>query len=81
MLEEEARIDRDGIDTKRFDLGLQRLHPALKAELRRSVRGTEFKTDQPAVEEIVIIRPERCFRINGRTARVTFIGPTRLVDS
>src|SRR5260370_5157794 len=28
---------------KRFDLSLQRLHPALKAELRRGVCGTELK--------------------------------------
>src|SRR5579864_5865229 len=42
----EARIDSDGVDTKRFDLGLQRLHPSLKAKFRRSVRGTEFKPDQ-----------------------------------
>ena len=38
------------------------------------------KPIRPAVEEIVIFRPERCFRITGRTARVTFIGPTRLVE-
>ena len=34
----------------------------------------------PAVEEIVITRPERCPRITGSTARVTFIGPNRLVS-
>jgi hypothetical protein len=28
-----------------------------------------------------MITPERCFRITGRTARVTFIGPIRLVDT
>src|SRR4029453_2976174 len=34
----------------------------------------------PAVEEIVSSRPDRCLRITGRTARVTFIGPNRSVD-
>src|SRR3954468_12866007 len=33
----------------------------------------------PAVEEIVTTCPERCFRISGRTARVTFNGPRRFV--
>ena len=40
---EEARIDSDRIDTKRFDLSLQRLHPALKAELRRRAGGAKLK--------------------------------------
>ena len=34
----------------------------------------------PAVEEIDTISPERCSRITGSTARVTFIGPNRLVS-
>jgi len=33
----------------------------------------------PAVDVIVTTFPERCLRITGRTARVTFIGPTRFV--
>ena len=34
----------------------------------------------PAVDEIATTSPERCRRITGRTARVTFIGPNRLVS-
>ena len=34
----------------------------------------------PAVEEIVTTRPERWARITGRTARVTLIGPNRVVS-
>jgi hypothetical protein len=34
----------------------------------------------PAVEEIVRSRPERCLRITGRAARVTFIGPNSSVS-
>ena len=30
---------------------------------------------EPADEEMVTTCPERCLRITGRTARVTFIGP------
>ena len=37
------------------------------------------KPAKPADEEIVTTCPERCSRMTGRTARVTFIGPTRLV--
>ena len=33
----------------------------------------------PAVEEIEMICPDRCLRITGKTARVTCIGPIRLV--
>ena len=33
----------------------------------------------PAVDEIETTFPDRCSRMTGRTARVTFIGPTRLV--
>jgi hypothetical protein len=35
----------------------------------------------PAVEEIVMMWPERWLRMTGRTARVTFIGPMMLVVS
>ena len=35
----------------------------------------------PAVEEMVTRRPERCLRITGKTARVTFIGPNSKVSS
>ena len=34
----------------------------------------------PAVEEIATTRPERWARMTGRTARVTFIGPNRVVS-
>ena len=34
----------------------------------------------PAVEERVRSSPERCFRITGRAARVTFIGPNNSVS-
>jgi hypothetical protein len=34
----------------------------------------------PAVEEMVSNRPERCWRIAGSTARVTFIGPNNGVS-
>src|SRR6266478_2436582 len=33
----------------------------------------------PAVDEIVMMCPERCLRMTDRTARVTFIGPMRSV--
>src|SRR4029077_20718252 len=36
------------------------------------------KPERPADEEIEITCPERCFRMTGKTARVTFIGPMRL---
>jgi len=38
------QVDRDSSTAKRFDFGLQRLHPALKPELRCGVSGAEFKT-------------------------------------
>jgi hypothetical protein len=34
----------------------------------------------PAVEEMVSSRPDRCLRITGRMARVTFIGPNSSVS-
>ena len=34
----------------------------------------------PAVDEIVTTCPDRCARITGSTARVTFIGPNKLVS-
>src|SRR6266403_3126371 len=36
------------------------------------------KPTRPAAEEIEIMCPERCLRMTGRTARVTFIEPMRL---
>src|SRR2546426_10099018 len=36
---------------------------------------------RPAVDEIEIMCPERCLRMIGRTARVTFIGPMRSVPN
>src|SRR6266571_5418848 len=36
---------------------------------------------RPAPDEIEMMWPERCLRMTGRTARVTFIGPSRLVAS
>ena len=35
----------------------------------------------PVVEEIATTRPERCWRITGSTARVTFSGPNRVVST
>ena len=35
----------------------------------------------PAVEEIATTRPERWARMTGRTARVTFTGPNRVVST
>jgi hypothetical protein len=35
----------------------------------------------PADEEIVMMCPERCLRITGKAARVTFIGPISVVAS
>src|SRR6266852_3470329 len=43
---EEPRVDDGGGDAERRDLGVQRLHPALQAELRRGVGGTELKAGQ-----------------------------------
>ena len=34
----------------------------------------------PAVDEMATSKPERCLRITGSTARVTFIGPNRSVS-
>ena len=36
---------------------------------------------RPAVEVMVMTWPARCSRMIGRTARVTFIGPKRLVSN
>src|SRR5438874_2408505 len=43
---EEPRVDDGGGDAERRDLGVQRLHPALQAELRRGVGGTELEADE-----------------------------------
>src|SRR5437899_9991771 len=40
------RVDDGGGDAERRDLLLQRLHPALEAELRRGVSRTERKPDE-----------------------------------
>ncbi len=72
---EEPRIDDRGVDAERRDLGRKRLDPALETELRRSVSRAELEP------EIVTTFPDRCLRMTGRTARVTFIGPTRFVVS
>jgi hypothetical protein len=73
---EEPWVDDSGSDPEWRDLGVQRLHPALQAELRRGVGANELEVggEGPADEEIEIMCPERCLRITGRTARVTFIG-------
>src|SRR5207249_6448407 len=39
------------------------------------------KPTMPAVDEIETMCPERCLRMTGRTARVTFIAPMRSVPS
>src|SRR5712671_520380 len=44
---EEPRVDNGGCDAERRDLRVQRLHPALKAELRRGIRGTELEAYEP----------------------------------
>jgi hypothetical protein len=36
--------------------------------------------EMPAVDEIVSRKPERCLRMAGSTARVTFIGPNSSVS-
>src|SRR6185295_12471459 len=41
----EARVDNHGLDAERPDLDLQRLHPAIKAELRGGVGSTELVAD------------------------------------
>src|SRR3989441_12828078 len=43
---EEPRVDDGGVDAERLDLGPQRLHPALEAELRRGIGGTELEADE-----------------------------------
>src|SRR5439155_27326613 len=43
---EEPRVDDGGGDAERRDLGVQRLHPALEAELRRGVGSTELEADE-----------------------------------
>jgi hypothetical protein len=71
----------NGGDAERRDLGVQRLHPSLEAELRGGVGGAELEADKAALDEMEMMCPERCLRMTGSTARVTFIGPTRLVAS
>src|SRR5206468_7939676 len=44
---EEARVDGCGCDAERRDLRLQRLHPALEAELRRGVGRAVLEADEP----------------------------------
>ena len=41
-------------------------------------RVQNSKPTKPADDEIDTMCPERCFRMTGSTARVTFIGPIRL---
>src|SRR5712692_8780921 len=43
---EEPRVDDGGGYAERHHLGVQRLHPALQAELRSDVGGTELKADE-----------------------------------
>ena len=40
---EEPGVDDGGVDAERRDLGLQRLHPPLQAELGGAVGGIELK--------------------------------------
>src|SRR6266566_4981822 len=44
---EEPRVDDGGGDAEGPDLLLQRIHPALDAELRRGICRAERKADQP----------------------------------
>src|SRR4051812_49201625 len=78
---EEPRVENRGADAKRRDLRGERLHPALQAELGGGVGGIERKAREPASDEIEMIWPERCWRMTGRTARVTLIGPISPVAS
>ena len=77
---EEAGLDQHGADPERRNLRGQRLHPALHPELRGGVGGQEIPAWRPAVEEIVTISPDRWARMTGRAARVTLIGPNRVVS-
>src|SRR6266851_4647621 len=43
---EETRVDEGGGDAERRNLGVQRRRPALQAELRRGVGGTELEADE-----------------------------------
>src|SRR2546422_5644659 len=43
---EKARVYESRVDAERRDFGVQRLHPALDAELRRGVGGNELKPDE-----------------------------------
>ena len=49
-------------------------------EPNRRVALQNIPPAMPAVEEMVSSRPERCLRLVGSTARVTFIGPNSSVS-
>ena len=78
---EEPGVDDGGVDAERGDLGLQRLCPPSRPNLAAPQAELNSKPMRPAPDEIEMTWPERCLRITGRTARVTFIGPMRLVAS
>ena len=44
---EEAGVDDRGVDAERLDLGGERLHPAVDAELRRGVGGAVLEAGEP----------------------------------
>ena len=77
---EEAGLDDGGVDAERLDVEPQRLHPAFDPELAGCVGGDELLTDQPGGRRDRHDMAGRCRRMTGSTARVTFIGPNRLVS-
>ena len=44
---EESRVDDRGVDAERLDLGGERLHPAVDAELRGGVGGAVLEAGEP----------------------------------
>ena len=67
-------------DAELLDLFPQRLGPALQGELGGPVGAAEPPETMPAVEVMVTMWPDRCRRMTGRTARVTFSGPKKFVS-
>jgi hypothetical protein len=78
---EKARLDDRGADAERLDLEAQRLHPPLDPELGGSVGGAERLAGDAGSRAARDDRARTLFRIRGSTARVTFIGPIKLVIS
>jgi hypothetical protein len=64
-----------GSEAKRRSVERRQLHEGVS-----ELGGVPSCPVMPAVEEMVITRPDRCRRITGSTARVTFIGPKSSVS-